>query len=287
MFHRFSDEELRSYCRASIETLEMWARRLIHDEMSTRYGDSFLEVKQPDGQYFVKSEIREHVKWMMQTNGDRCKRVVDALFFEHIAYFLCHPEFYKQLFKVVFNKVCPSGVAELKGTLNKIQPIRNSLSHANPMSVRQAERAVCYSHDLVDAIKEHYKRKGEEQVWNVPRIIRISDSLGNVFDNPEDFHGLQSIFTISDAVTCGDSYSVTVEIDSSWQPEEYTIKWEAGNRKQQEYADKRKFTKIFEPKDVGVTYFISCTVIQHKEWHKHGSHDCKVSLLLSVLPPIC
>lgn len=286
MLHLFSDEELRSYCRTAIESFEMWARRLIHDEMTTKYGQNFLLAKQPDGQYYINNEIREHVEWMMRTNGERCRRVVDALFFEHISYFLCHQVFYKAVFRSVFGNVYPGGIGEIKGILKKLQPIRNVLSHANPLSVRQAEQAICYSHDLIDAIKEYYKQKGEESVWNVPRVIRITDSLGNVFDNPEDKHGIQSIYKIPNSVVCGDEYSVTVEIDSSWQPEEYTIKWEAGNQKYPEYCDKQKFVRTFEPKDVSMLYYITCTVIQHKDWHKYISYDCKVSLQLSIQPPI-
>lgn len=33
MYYTYTEEELRSYCRQSIESLEMWARCLIHKNL--------------------------------------------------------------------------------------------------------------------------------------------------------------------------------------------------------------------------------------------------------------
>ena len=38
MYYMYTDEELRSLCRQNIESLEMWARRIIHDQFTQKYG---------------------------------------------------------------------------------------------------------------------------------------------------------------------------------------------------------------------------------------------------------
>ena len=37
MYYMYTDEELRSLCRQNIESLEMWARRIIHDQFTQKY----------------------------------------------------------------------------------------------------------------------------------------------------------------------------------------------------------------------------------------------------------
>ena len=123
-------------------------------------------------------------------------------------------------------------------------------------------------------------------MWNVPRVVRITDSLGNVFDNPTDSHNTSSIFEISASFHCGDTYSINIEMDSSFQSEEYDIVWEAGNINEKHFFNKEIFVITFNPKHVSQTYIISCTIISKKEWHKYfGVYDCRVQFFLTVLPP--
>ena len=42
MYYNDSDEDLRAFCRNSIETLEIWARNLIHEKLSAKYGDNYF-----------------------------------------------------------------------------------------------------------------------------------------------------------------------------------------------------------------------------------------------------
>ena len=41
MFDNYTEEELRSICRKNIESLEMWARRLIHEKFREKYGKAY------------------------------------------------------------------------------------------------------------------------------------------------------------------------------------------------------------------------------------------------------
>lgn len=58
MYHNFTEEELRSYCRTCLESLEMWARRLIHEKMVEKYGPSYVDAKNENGDYIINSDTR-------------------------------------------------------------------------------------------------------------------------------------------------------------------------------------------------------------------------------------
>lgn len=286
MYYTYTEEELRSFCRKSIESLEMWARRLIHEKLVEKYGSDYVNHKTSEENYLIKREVRDHIQSMLQREQGRFHRAVDTLFFEHIVYFLCNPAFYRDLFGEALKFAYPNGCNEARVFLERITPIRNALSHSNPISIRQAEQAICYSHDFVDSLKKYYKHKGMEQMWNVPRIIRISDSLGNVFDNPVDTHGAQSIFKISQEIHCGDTYSVSVEVDNSFSESEYDIIWTNQNSQKQGFANCKNFVITFDESDVTQIHTITCIVKSHKAWHKYRYHDCEMVLMFAVLPPV-
>lgn len=163
MYHNYTEEELRSYCRTCLESLEMWARRLIHEKMVEKYGSSYVDAKNENGDYIINSDTRKHITSMLKTEPGRFQKPVDTLFFEHIFYFLCKQDLYRELFKDAMDYSYPDGNTELKTFLSRLTPIRNALSHGNPISMRQAEQVICYSHDFVDGLKKYYKERGLEQ----------------------------------------------------------------------------------------------------------------------------
>lgn len=285
MYHEYTQEELRSYCRTNIETLEVWARRLIQEQMVAEYGNDYFD-KKINEEYIIKKDIRKHIKFMLEKEPDRFKRPVDTLFIDQIIYFLCNPKWYKQLFKTALDYAYPQGRDEVREFLTRLVPIRNPLSHSNPISVHQAEQAICYSHDFIEGLKQYYKDRGEEQVWNVPSIIRIKDSFGNVFDNHENGIVDYSIFNVSNEIHCYDTYSVEIEVDSSFDQSEYIIKWEFNNHNTVQFVDCTNFSVTFTPADVEQHTYIYCKLITKKEWHKHRTYDDKIVIGLSVLPPM-
>ena len=66
MYHEYTQDELRQFSRSNLETLEIWARRLIHEKMTEKYGNNYINTQKADGNYLVKSEIRKHIKTMME-----------------------------------------------------------------------------------------------------------------------------------------------------------------------------------------------------------------------------
>lgn len=287
MYHNYTEEELRSYCRTCLESLEMWARRLIHEKMVEKYGESYVDAKKQNGEYIIRTDTRKHVQFMQKKEPDRFQRAVDTLFVDDIIYFLCNQNWYKNLFKDALDHMYPEGYMELRTFLTRLVPIRNALSHGNPISVRQAEQAICYSHDFVEGLKKYYKERGLEQVWNVPRIIRITDSLGNAFENPKDGSLGRSFFKIKEPFYCGDSYSMSVEIDSSFDPSEYDIFWSINGVRAKNFINSNSFSITFSEKNVAQSTSLSCTIISKNAWHKYSSgYDCEIYISMTVFPPI-
>lgn len=286
MYYNYSEEELRSFCRTSIESFEIWARRLIHERMIETYGPDYIDKKMPDGNFLIKRDVRDHVHMMLAKEPERSHRVVDTLFMDHIIYFLTNQNLYDNVFKPVLKDGYPLGPREIEIFIKRIVKIRNALSHANTISVRQAEKAICYSNDFIDEIKKYQKGRGKEEVWNVPRIIKVTDSFGNVFENPTETHGSCSIFKVSQKIYCGNTYSVHIEVDASFTEEEYDIFWWDNGKKIKENTNQKQYTVTFSDKDVSENHIIHCDIVSKKEWHRYKTYDCKITLMFSVFPPI-
>ena len=286
MYHEYTQEQLRAYSRTYIETLEIWARQLIHEKMTEEYGDNYIFLQFSDGNFLVKKEIRDHVSHMLSSEPDRFNRPIDTLFFDHIIYFLSNEQWYKKLFREPLSYTYPQGAKEVRVFLERLTPIRNPLSHSTPITMHDVERAICYSHDFIEGLKKYYVAKGKEKMYNVPRIIKVSDSLGNIFNNIVENSRLGMQIIIPQAFNCGDKYSVEIEIDSSFGADEYTIKWNMARHTAAELGNSQKLTLCFEPQDVSEAAYIYCTIVQNKEWHKYGDHDSKITLCVKILPPI-
>ena len=286
MFYSCSDEELRAYCRNSIESLEMWARRLIHEKMVEKFGTQYINHQMPDGNYSIKKGIRNQVQLLSQKGPQRICRPVDALFLEDLIYFLCKQEWYNELFKGALDFNYPQGREEVRTFLERLIPIRNALSHANPISVRQAEKAICYSNDFIDSIKSYNKNRGLEEVWNVPRIVRVTDSFGNVFENPDDSDASYSIFVIQQPLCCGDTYAVKIEVDTSFPASDYDIIWKKTCDVVRDFSNCTQYVIKLTEEDVSELFLLECDIVSHKKWHRHKYYDSRIDLHLKVFPPI-
>ena len=286
MYHEYTQEELRAYCRSNIESLETWARRLIKEQLVYGYGADFLNKKNDNGDYLIKKDIRNHMVKMMKSDPNRFKHPIDTLFMDHIIYFLCNPKWYKTLFKKAMDYAYPDGMSEVRTLLGRLIPIRNNLSHSNPISMHQVEQAICYSQDFIEGLKQYYKEKGEEQMWNVPRIIKVKDSLGNVYENIEENSVLGAHFNIKKEFYCGDTYTIEVEVDSSFSKDEYRIKWAINGQVASAFDNSNKLSIQFNSNHVSQNSFITCTIVSDKEWHRFLHHDSIIYIDFTVLPPL-
>jgi len=280
-------DELRSLCRKHIESLEYWAKRLIDEKLSSKYGNNFYNHINENGEPIIKKSIKEKAERLKRDNPQRFNRFVDSLFFEDIIHILCNPKFYNDLFKEALSYSYPQGKEMVREYLNRILPVRNSLSHSNPISVRQAEQVICYSNDFIDSLKEYYKIKGLENMFNVPTIIKATDSLGNEF-YPSDYRVL-NIISVRDKngiFRIGDTYNITIEVDPSFEQSSYTIHWiEKNTYLREDLINSFMYHKTFETKDVGYQFNIGIEIITNNDWHKHIHRDDYVNFIVTVLPP--
>lgn len=280
MFYSYSEDELRIICRQQIESLELWIRRIEDDELKNTYGDDYFEVENCNGDKIIKKQVYENYSKIKKSRGNTVGRPVDYLFFDDLIYILCKDTFYKQHFKKILDHTGYNSNAQIRTILNRLVPTRNALSHANPISVRMAEQVVCYSNDIIDGIKEYYKELNNNTDWQIPSIIRITDSLGNTFypkgDGPR--------FLLGTNFYPGDTYSFTIETDISYK-EPFEIKVAGGQYQIDASKDKRNFVVHFETKNIGIDAHIFIYAISEKEWHKVAWYDQCVSIQFSILPP--
>ena len=199
MYYKIPEEELRGACKVSIENLEKWARLLIDREMTAQYGKDYFNAKE-NNIPIVKKDLIKKAHAMISEDQNRFSRMIDTIFLDEIIYFLCKENLYQSCFKKCLNIIYPEGRMEAKTFLSRIVPIRNKLSHSNSISIREAERAICYSNDFVEGVKEYMKQEGKQSEYNVPNIIKINDSLGHEYylNKNVNFELIEIICDISD-----------------------------------------------------------------------------------------
>ena len=252
--------------------------------MGVNYFDLELAPNVP----VVKKSIRDKTAQMMRSNPQRFHRKIDTLFLDEIIYLLCRNDLYKRFFKDFLDLIYPDGNAEARTYLNRLVPIRNCLSHSNPISIRDAERCICYTNDFIDGVKQYFYDKGEERVFNTPNAIKLNDSLGNEFQLNKDTM-FESICINRTGTTqlhqfhLGERYSAWLTLDPSFTPEQYTIEWhiECGRHLGN---DSRLDIEIAEDM-IRERCPIYCTIKSTKSWHRYRGYDQQFAIVFQVLPP--
>ena len=284
-------DESRRICRNHIESLELWSRRLIHEQLSLKYGNDYFNAKNLNGDNIINKSIRKTADKLKNEDPQRFPRHVDTLLLDDIIRILCNPNFYKDLFKEALDINYRQGREEVREYLKRLIPIRNALCHSNPISTRQAEQVICYSNDFIYGVREYYRAKGLETMWNIPQIIKATDSLGNVYfpkienkDHPQkyfDIRKMNGIFQV------GDSYSITLEIDPSFERSDYTVKWSVPHLGEREdFLNSLSYSKTFTIDDVKQTFQIHASITSIESWHKYSGYDDDLNIYVTVLPPI-
>ena len=288
MLYSFSEEEIRSLCRVNIEAFEKWARTIIDSELTKNLGVNYFDLELAPNVPVVKKSIRDKTAQMMRSNPQRFHRKIDTLFLDEIIYLLCRNDLYKRFFKDFLDIIDPDGNAEARTYLNRLVPIRNCLSHSNPISIRDAERCICYTNDFIDGVKQYFYDKGEERVFNTPNAIKLNDSLGNEFQLNKDTM-FESICINRTGTTqlhqfhLGERYSAWLTLDPSFTPEQYTIEWhiECGRHLGN---DSRLDIEIAEDM-IRERCPIYCTIKSTKSWHRYRGYDQQFAIVFQVLPP--
>jgi len=284
-----NDSDIRSICKDRIESLEYWLRRLIDDVLTKSYGD-FFEYKDVKGNRLIRKSIVEAVESRQAADPKRYPRKIDAVLLDDAIDILCKEHLFHNHFKAPLYEAFPDGRAEARTFMSRLVAPRNSLAHANAISSRQAEQVMCYSNDIIESLKKYYQAEGKNQEFNVPLILKVTDSFGNVYMRSQ-----QSRFWDEDIgkdlrdqkefnLRPGDILWLEVEIDPSFDPVGYKVEW---------YFDgcesKCHSCKVVIPisiRQVGEIFEVGCNVVSGKEWHRLGHADDHLCFFYKVLPPI-
>jgi len=299
--HSLDSETLRAHCKRVIENLERWLRRLIDDQLSQVQPD-YLNMM-ISGQPVFRKALREDLPAKSAGNPARYRRPIDAATLEDEIAIITNEIMFERHFREPLKGAFPDGREECRTFLSRLIAPRNHLYHANPISVRQAEQVVCYANDVIDALKGFYISESLQKEFNVPMIVEYRDSFGTVNTASEFLRdgedGAASLgYHVPDEldpgrtrlkgaprvkVRSGESITMEVVIDPSFDPSSYTVGW-SGNYKQ--WGQGTKLTRVMQPSDVGQKCNIICTVTSIKEWHRMGHTDDVLYVYLTVLPPL-
>lgn len=288
--NRLSDAELRAVCRTTIESLEIWLRRVIDLALRGELGEDYINALNTNTRkHIFKKSLRESIEKRTNQHPRRYSRPIDAALLEDVIYIVCHDNLYDRFFKSFFELHYPQGRYELRTFLNRLLVPRNALAHSNPVSVRQAEQVICYSNDAIDAIKHRLEELNMASDYNAPIIIRITDSRRFVFHDAQirrnsTGRGLVSLAEDSAAwLRVGDTLGLEVEVDPSFSPDDYRIEWVVPKEEHSLPASSRLVLDICED-HINFVLTIYCKIISNKSWHRCGDVDDAVGVSYRVLP---
>jgi hypothetical protein len=290
MLFELSDSEIRSICKNKLDSLEYWLRRLIDRILSDKYNDYFSYQDEHGNRLFGKG-IADSVTMRMTSEPNRYPRKIDAVLLNDAIKIICNDQLFNNHFKEPLSLAFPSSKVTRLFMDRLIAP-RNCLAHANPISLRQAEQVICYTGDIIESIKNYYIKHNMETEYNVPLILKATDSFGNSFHNNQcgTFGGggiLKDLSTDSQFyLRPRDTITLEVEIDPSFPRASYEICWYLAGMSIPD-SNKPKITIEITEKEVSTQLQIKCNVTTNKDWHRlSGGMDDFLMFIYKVLPPI-
>lgn len=279
--------------KEAINLLELWLRNLIDKKLSEAHGQDYFNANKSNNQSVIKSSLRKEIEKRIQGQGERYPRKVDALLLDEEIEIVCHPDLYKHHFKGALDHAFPNGNDVARTYLNQLKPIRNKLFHSNSISQREYEKVICYSHDVIDSIKEHYREINMDKEFNIPSILSIEDSLGNVIHENQFIKIRRSRPICTDnqfnknTLHVGDTLEIKVHIDEAFPKDTYKVKWlymDEGSVFNINEQLGGEFILKLEEKHIREQFKIECIVQSNKAWHRFTKHDDMVVLNYKVLP---
>jgi len=268
--------------RRHLEAAESWLRRLVHVQLAAKFGLDYLT----SGGVLETREARSVASTLSSLATGA--RQVDGTTFGQLIKIAVSQKLYLDHFAEALKECYPLGAEEAEFFLNQLRDIRNGIAHGRGVSDRNTEKAVCYSNDLADAIKSYFRGRNLEREYNVPLIIRYSDSLGN--ESHLEGLSLDLSTRIIDwrragkgDLYPGDRLVVEVEVDPSFDRSSYKAKWNVLGK----YAGSEDLTaEITITNDmVGEQFEIAFEVRSTRDWHRMWGMDDRLALIFRVLPP--
>ena len=286
--HSTPEAELRDHCKRAIEALEAWLRRLIDDRFSAEFGPDYINAKKSNGDNLVRASLAKQLMERQKKESRRFARSIDAAVLDDLIDLICNPDHYAKYFNDALDGAFGQGGNHLREMLGRLVTPRNALYHANPISVHEAYRVLCYSTDVIQSLKDYYAALGTAQHYNVPTVIRLSDSLGHVvhLGNRQGQGMVDYSNDPSAYLRCGDTLSIEVDVDPSFDSSEYDIRWSVAHMSYAPNTVGRKFTVKLTERYVSTRFCAVCWVTSKKSWHKLGGFDDQIDVAYRVLPPV-
>jgi hypothetical protein len=289
--YTISEAQMRDGCKRAIEGLELWLRRLIDTKLIEAYGQNYLDAQKADGSRVINSSLANTLAERRAQEPARFVRAIDAAFLADQIQIICNPALYREHFADALNDIFPQGNDSARTFLSRLVAPRNALSHANPISVHDAYRVLCYSMDVVEGLKAYYARVNMANLYNVPTVVRILDSLGHLVYLSSSNRSLDGPAIVDYSrdeksyLRCGDSISITAEVDPAFRPDQYEVEWSIANVGGPRIAGE-KFQMVLSDRYVSTRFCVVCRVKSNQNWHKLGSCDDQIDIAYKVLPPI-
>ena len=252
--------------------------------MTAEFGANYIESATLNGQSIFRNEIRSHVASRLAGNHHGFSRPIDTLLLDHLSSVICKEDVFRKYFAAAIHHGFPAGKEHLRLVFSRLVPIRNALSHANPISLHDAERALCYCSDIIASLTEYYASLGMSQQFDAPSFTRYTDSVGRVKHPTGSDEQLN--FTAHTAFRAGQSIRLEVDVDAHYPPDDYVVTWEVVNIPNAERGEGNQFVLTLLPRHVSTHFCIFVSVTSKKDWHRHGSYDARLVLVYTVLPPL-
>lgn len=271
-------------CRQKLETCELWLRRLIHDELSPRFGAAYFNEGMHNGNHLFRTEIRDLAVQRMTDNPASYSKAIDTLLFDSLVDTLCKHDLYALCFAAALRHAFPDGAQEARTFLRRLVAIRNALSHANPISVHDAERVLCYCDDVTESLKIYYMDNNMSRDYNAPLFTRFVDTLGHsaILSKPKEVLDL----TNNSNLRPGDCLRLEVEIDSSFDPAEYKVRWSVETSSSTDEGLGMSYVLTLGHQHVNEALLVCVEISTNRVWHRFGSFDARLFLYYKVLPPL-
>jgi len=286
------DAKIRSICKEKIESLEHWLRRLIDDVLTPIYGDYFAHVDAA-GNRLIKNSLAHQVAARRTAEPLRYPRNIDAVLLEDAVDIICKPELFKKHFRAALIGAFPDGRDEAKTFLGRLLVPRNNLAHANAISIRQAEQIICYSNDVIESLKSYYRGIGMQEAYDVPLILKVTDSFGNAFTRSQfqvcHDGGIMLMFFDKPLMHLrpGDTLTLEIEVDPAFDSAIYDVLWTSTKAWSDTPIAATKVVIPITNKQVGQQFDVQCRVTTKRDWHRMqmGADDF-LMMYYKVLPPI-
>lgn len=282
-----SINEIRSKAKNNVESIEVWLRRLLLKRKEQLGLEAYPDTV-VNGNKLYNSEITKSVSLKFDANPERFKNPINALFLPELIKIICKSDSYPTLFKDIFVDKFILGSSHLRSMLDKLIPIRNSLGHANPITLLDYYTTELVLFDITSCIKKYFKDMGLAKDYNAPTIIALSDSKGNSFS--EDLISRTSVGAgqcypqnENKTLQVGERLIVEAIIDPSFEETDYVVKWEYINMTHTTTGNVLVVDIIGA--HVNEFFSINCQVKSNNdEWHRMGQYDDVVYINYRVIP---